>query len=222
VATEVITRERTLPHNAEAERTVLGRGPGGRTAFNSAAEILTRDDFYREAHRRIFDAMAALAERSAAIDLVTLKDELRAARRWRRWGAGLPGRPARRLPAHHERRALEPDHQGEGRAPEPHPRQQPHRAVLLRGRGRAAVISDRAEKALFDHAEHRLRQGFIGIREIVKESFRTIDQLSQSKEPGHRPATGLRRTWTSGRAGCRRATHHRGRRGRAWARPRSA
>ena len=57
-------------------------------AFNSAAEILTRDDFYREAHRRIFEAMAALAERSQPIDLVTLKDELVARRRrWRRWAA---------------------------------------------------------------------------------------------------------------------------------------
>jgi len=45
-------------------------------AFNSAAELLTRDDFYRESHRRVFDAMAALAERSQPIDLVTLKDEL--------------------------------------------------------------------------------------------------------------------------------------------------
>jgi replicative DNA helicase len=46
----------------------------------------------------------------------------------------------------------------------------------------AAVILDRAEKAIFDIAEHRVRQGFVGMREIVKESFRTIDQLSQSKE----------------------------------------
>ena len=45
-------------------------------AFNSAAELVTRDDFHRESHRRIFDAMAALAERSQPIDLVTLKDEL--------------------------------------------------------------------------------------------------------------------------------------------------
>ena len=45
-------------------------------AFNSAAEMLTREDFYRDSHRRIFDAMAALAERSQPIDLVTLKDEL--------------------------------------------------------------------------------------------------------------------------------------------------
>ena len=45
-------------------------------AFNSAAELLTRDDFSREAHRRIFEAMGVLSERSQPIDLVTLKDEL--------------------------------------------------------------------------------------------------------------------------------------------------
>jgi replicative DNA helicase len=45
-----------------------------------------------------------------------------------------------------------------------------------------AVLLDRAEKSIFDIAERRIRQGFIGIREIVKESFRTIDQLSQSKD----------------------------------------
>ena len=46
----------------------------------------------------------------------------------------------------------------------------------------AALILDRAEKSIFDIAERRIRQGFVGLREIVKESFRTIDQLSQSKE----------------------------------------
>ena len=76
MATELIPKEKTLPHNAEAERTVLGAVLVDGSTFNSAAEILTRDDFYREAHRRIFDAMAALAERSATIDLVTVKDEL--------------------------------------------------------------------------------------------------------------------------------------------------
>src|SRR6187455_549009 len=68
--------ERSLPHNADAERTVLGAILVDNQAFNSAAEVLTRDDFYREAHRRIFEAMSALAERSQPIDLVTLKDEL--------------------------------------------------------------------------------------------------------------------------------------------------
>ncbi|HEX9186176.1 MAG TPA: DnaB-like helicase N-terminal domain-containing protein [Vicinamibacteria bacterium] len=76
MSAEAPPRERTLPHNPEAERTVLGAILVDNQAFNSAAEILNREDFYREAHRRIFDAMAALAERSQPIDLVTLKDEL--------------------------------------------------------------------------------------------------------------------------------------------------
>src|SRR5262245_22046905 len=46
----------------------------------------------------------------------------------------------------------------------------------------AAHILDHAGKAIFEIAERRIRQGFVGSREIVKESFRTIDQLSQSKD----------------------------------------
>src|SRR5271169_4336106 len=78
MATEVPLKDkdRTLPHNTEAERTVLGAVLVDNAAFNSAAEILGREDFYRESHRRIFEAMATLAERSQPIDLVTLKDEL--------------------------------------------------------------------------------------------------------------------------------------------------
>ena len=68
--------DRSLPHNADAERTVLGAILVDNQAFNSAAEILTRDDFYRDAHRRIFEGMATLAEKSEPIDLVTLKNEL--------------------------------------------------------------------------------------------------------------------------------------------------
>ena len=76
MSTDAPARERTLPNNLEAERTVLGAILVDNAAFNSAAEILSREDFFRDAHRRIFEAMAALAERSQPIDLVTLKDEL--------------------------------------------------------------------------------------------------------------------------------------------------
>ncbi len=76
MSTDAPARERTLPNNLEAERTVLGAILVDNAAFNSAAEILNREDFYRDAHRRIYEAMAALAERSQPIDLVTLKDEL--------------------------------------------------------------------------------------------------------------------------------------------------
>ena len=183
MATEVVSQDKTLPNNLEAERTVLGAVLVDNAAFNSAAEILTRDDFYRESHRRVFDAMAALAERSQPIDLVTLKDELtkggalEAAGGAAYLGSLLDGVPRITNVEHWSRIIKE-------------------RAVLrnlihasnrivqscYEAEDEAAVLLDRAEKAIFDIAERRIRQGFVGIREIVKESFRTIDQLSQSKE----------------------------------------
>jgi len=183
VATELITREKTLPHNAEAERTVLGAVLVDGTAFNSAAEILTRDDFYREGHRRIFDAMAALAERSATIDLVTVKEELARGSALEAVGgaayvAGLTDGMPRIVSVEawsriiKEKAALRNLIHASNRIVQ----------TCYEAEDEPAVILDRAEKAIFDIAEHRLRQGFIGIREIVKESFRTIDQLSQSKE----------------------------------------
>src|SRR5512136_1519182 len=73
---ETTISERTLPHNLEAERSVLGAILLHNEAFNLAAEVIDSGDFFRDAHRRIFDRMVKLSERSDAIDLVTLKDEL--------------------------------------------------------------------------------------------------------------------------------------------------
>src|SRR5436309_15754880 len=74
---EATIQERTLPHNLEAERSVLGAILLHNDAFNLAAEVIDSRDFFRDAHRRIFDKMVALSERNDAIDLVTLKEELR-------------------------------------------------------------------------------------------------------------------------------------------------
>src|SRR5215204_4584346 len=74
--TAVATAERTLPHNLEAERSVLGAILVHNDAFNMAAQVIDSNDFFRDAHRRIFDKMVALNERSQAIDFVTLKEEL--------------------------------------------------------------------------------------------------------------------------------------------------
>src|ERR1044072_2756945 len=73
---ETAIAERTLPHNLEAERSVLGAILLHNDAFNLAAEVIDSNDFFRDAHRRSFDEMVKLAERNGAIDLVTLKEEL--------------------------------------------------------------------------------------------------------------------------------------------------
>jgi replicative DNA helicase len=183
VATQAVAQDKVLPHNAEAERTVLGAVLVDNAAFNAAAEVLTREDFYRESHRRVFDAMVALAERSQPIDLVTLKDELvRASALEAVGGAAYLGGLLDGLP-----RVTNVEQWSRIIKEKSVLRNLIHAGTRIvqsafEAEDDAAVILDRAEKSIFDIAERRIRQGFIGIREIVKESFRTIDQLSQSRE----------------------------------------
>ena len=68
--------ERTPPHNLDAERSVLGGILLRNDTFNHAAAVIDAGDFYRDAHRRIFEAMVELNERGDAIDLITLKEAL--------------------------------------------------------------------------------------------------------------------------------------------------
>jgi replicative DNA helicase len=192
LTTQAPPTERALPHNHEAERTVLGAVLVDNQAFNSAAEILTREDFYRDGHRRIYDAMAALAERSQPIDLVTLKDELARESALEAVGgaaylAGLLDGVPRMTSVEHWSRIIKEKavlrkliHAG-------------NRIVqsCLEGEDEAAALLDQAEKSIFDIAERRIRAGFVSMREVVKESFRTIDQLSQSKDVVTGLATGF-------------------------------
>src|SRR5438477_8608688 len=73
---DVAVAERTLPHNLEAERSVLGAILLHNDAFHLAAEVIDAGDFFRDAHRRIFDRMVDLSERRDAIDFITLKEAL--------------------------------------------------------------------------------------------------------------------------------------------------
>lgn len=66
------------PHNIEAEQACLGSCLIDPEAFDRVAEVLSGpEDFYREAHQDIFEAMRALDERNQNIDLITLSNELR-------------------------------------------------------------------------------------------------------------------------------------------------
>src|SRR5437763_10729725 len=60
----------------EAEQAVLGSMLIERAALEKAAEILKPEDFYRDVHRHIFEAMLTLAGRDEPVDLITLQDEL--------------------------------------------------------------------------------------------------------------------------------------------------
>lgn len=73
-------QDRIPPQNIEAEQAVLGAIFLEPSAFITASEILTADDFYRNAHQKIFQVFAKLNDAGKAVDLVTVAEELSATR----------------------------------------------------------------------------------------------------------------------------------------------
>lgn len=66
-----------LPHSIEAEQSVLGSVLIDRDAIITVSDILEEGDFYKDAHREIFNCMMILFKKSEPIDLITLSDTLK-------------------------------------------------------------------------------------------------------------------------------------------------
>lgn len=67
---------RVMPHDLAAERSILGAILIENEALDRVLEVVTPDEFYREAHRKIFQAMCVLGANQQPIDLVTLSTTL--------------------------------------------------------------------------------------------------------------------------------------------------
>lgn len=68
--------DRVPPHNLDAEVSVLGGMLLSRDAIAEVSEYLGPDDFYRGAHRTVFEACRDLYDRGEPVDPVTVADEL--------------------------------------------------------------------------------------------------------------------------------------------------
>ncbi len=73
--------DKVPPQNLEAEQSALGSMMIDRSALDKGVDILKPEDFYREAHKTIFDALVSLAERNEPVDIVTVQEELRSRNR---------------------------------------------------------------------------------------------------------------------------------------------
>src|SRR5882757_9830227 len=67
---------RLPPHSVEAEQSVLGGLMLDSAAWDQVADRVVAEDFYRNDHRLIFEAVAGLIERSQPCDAVTLSGHL--------------------------------------------------------------------------------------------------------------------------------------------------
>ena len=69
--------QKVPPHSNEAEQSVLGAMLLDKEAISSVTESIKGEDFYREAHREIFEAVVEIFNKGEPVDLITLAERLK-------------------------------------------------------------------------------------------------------------------------------------------------
>ncbi len=174
---------RVPPQNLEAEESVLGGVLLDNTAIDRVVELVRPDDFYRGAHRKLFRAMLALSEKSEPVDIITLAEMLRARGELADvGGAAYLAELAERVPTaanvmHYARivrdRAVQRD--------------LITAATDIATKGYEATTNvnellDRAEQAIFNIAERKVRASFSRLQDILVDSIKTIERLYEQKQ----------------------------------------
>lgn len=65
------------PQNVEAEQSVLGSILLKAKSFHDVMEIIKPDDFYKDGHRIIYEAMICLFEKNEPVDILTVTNYLK-------------------------------------------------------------------------------------------------------------------------------------------------
>lgn len=75
--------EKIPPHNAEAEKSVLGAALLSKDALSDVIDVVSADDFYDAAHKEIFTVIVDLFRNNVPVDIVTVCDELKKENPWK-------------------------------------------------------------------------------------------------------------------------------------------
>jgi replicative DNA helicase len=173
---------KSVPANIEAERAVLGALMIDPDAIIKVANFLRAEDFYRERHGWIYEAMSVLNERHEPLDFVTLTDELE--RRSKLEEVGGPAYLTDLIS--NTPTAIYVDH---------YARIVERTAVLRRlisAAGKIAELAydesqdvdevvDRAEQIVFGVSESRIHRDLTPIRAIITNVVERIDFLTRNR-----------------------------------------
>lgn len=177
-----ITLDKVPPQNLEAEMALLGSMLIEEEAISQALEIVDADAFYRDSHKIIFNAIVELDSKNDAVDLVTIVDLLKKKKLLDAVGGVsfltslTTAVPTAANVAYYARIVKE---KGIIRSlinvatqivTESYDSKEEVDALL-----------DKAERLIFDISSKKIEGGFIQIKEIIKDSIETIDNLYQRK-----------------------------------------
>ncbi|MGH7260103.1 MAG: replicative DNA helicase [Nitrospiraceae bacterium] len=174
---------RLPPQNLEAEQSVLGAILLENTAMSKAMEVLTEEDFYKTAHRKIYLAMLDLSEHDEVIDQITLTEHLKGKGVLESvGGAAYLAELVQMVPTaanvrYHCKivrdKALLRGLIGTSTE------------VITRGydgTGSVDDLLDYAERSVFSLAQGKLGRSFTELKHVIRESLDLVDALSKRKE----------------------------------------
>lgn len=173
---------RIMPHSMEAEQSVIGAMLIDRDCIATVTEVIKSDDFYRENHKEIFEAMMDLFDRNEPVDLVTVAEQLKLRGSMEAIGG---------LEYLTELATLVPTTANV----KYYAKLVEEKAILRRliresteianmgyeASDEVSHIMDQAEKKIFDILQKRNSQGFSPIKDVLIESFDKLEELYKNK-----------------------------------------
>ncbi len=173
---------RLPPQNLEAEMSVLGGVLLENEALNRALEFLRTEDFYRESHRKIFNALIILGDKSEPADLVTLTAVLKD----RGEIEAVGGSTYLATLVDYVQTAANINYYCKLVKEKSVARKliEASTAIATRGYegGDMEEILDQAEKSIFEISENRIRPSYYPVKDILKDTFKSIEALYERKE----------------------------------------
>ena len=173
---------RLPPQNLEAEMSVLGGVLLENEALNRALEYLTTEDFYRESHRKIFNALIVLGDKSEPADMVTLTAVLKD----RGELEDVGGSTYLATLVDYVPTAANINYYCKLVKEKSVARKLIEASTNIATRGYEGgdmeEILDQAEKSIFEISENRIRPSYYPVRSILKDTFKSIEALYERKE----------------------------------------
>lgn len=181
------------PQNTEAEQAVLGAILMDGDAIVTAMERLSPEDFYRPAHRNIFESMLVLSEAEEPVDLITLTAKLQARGVLEEaGGVSYLAELANSVPT-----AANIDYYAQIVEEKSMLRRLIRAASQIVSNGYASAedvggLLSEAEQRIMEISNRRLGSGFIAIRDVLMEVFERVEFLNQNKGGTTGIASGFR------------------------------
>ncbi|MDD5085777.1 MAG: replicative DNA helicase [Candidatus Omnitrophica bacterium] len=184
--------EKIPPQDQEVEKCVLGAMLLEEAAVSKVIEILKESFFYNSAHRNIYSVILELFDKNKPIDLVTVTDGLRKRKQLDQvGGASYLTEIASSVPT--AANVVHYAHIVKEKALLRNLISNATQIVQesLEPSSDVNTLLDRAEQMIFDITQHKIEGRFSSLKEIIRHSIETIDQLYQRKEHVTGLATGF-------------------------------